>query len=176
MVFVNSYSDFCLPEADPWRLEAWEIMRRRPDLVFQICTKRPERLLECLPADWGDGWPHVWVGVTVETSEEIWRWRMLNITPAVTKFISYEPALGPLLPWGYEVKPNWIISGGESGPGSRPANPAWFRDLRNWCRSNNVPLFHKQNGGDTRQNGTWGGDSLDGEILKEFPRRTHRSD
>ena len=97
-VFVCSWSDFLHPAADAWRGEAWAVMYGRPDLIWLILTKRPERFAECLPEDWGpDGWPNVGLGVTVENqaraNERIGR---LLRTPAAVHFISYEPALGPV--------------------------------------------------------------------------------
>ncbi len=93
-VFVCSWSDFCLREADPWRADAWEVMRRSPQHTFQICTKRPERLPACLPHDWGDGWPNVWLGVTAENQEmAVKRIPVLAQIPARVRWVSVEPML-----------------------------------------------------------------------------------
>jgi protein gp37 len=94
-IFVCSWSDFFIEEADAWRAEAWEIMRQCPDLVFLILTKRIERAEACLPEDWGEGWENVWLGVSVEdqTAAKL-RVRQLMKIPAVGHFISAEPLLG----------------------------------------------------------------------------------
>jgi len=179
---VNSYSDFWINEADEWRGEVFELFRCRDDLIFQIPTKRPHRILNNLPADWGEGYPNVWLGVTIENKNNFGRWAELVEVPAAAWFISYEPAVGPF-PWDefshVEVKlkpsgrmiplPDWFISGGESGPDSRPADPQWFRDCQAWCHNFEIPYFHKQNGGNVRVDGTWGGDTTDGIRYKEFP-------
>jgi protein gp37 len=173
-VFVCSYSDFWIEEADPWRADAWDVMRRRPDLIFQIPTKRPQRIMECLPADWGNGWPNVWLGVTIEDVHVAWRWESLLAVPAAIRWISWEPAIGPfpILPAMNRI--DWIVSGGESGPGARRADPQWFTDIAVWTRKNRIPLFHKQNGGTLKIDGAWGGDELmfygAPMRIREFPK------
>lgn len=104
LVFTCSWSDWFIEEADAWRAEAWEIVRDTPH-TYQILTKRPERIAECLPADWGSGYRNVWLGVSVENQE--WADRRIQAlleTPAFVRFLSVEPLLGPvdLRPWiGY---------------------------------------------------------------------------
>lgn len=94
-VFVCSWSDFFHAAADAWRVDAWEIIRKRPGLIFQILTKRPERITQCLPEDWGDGWPNVWLGVTAENQEFAdKRIPWLLAIPAAKRFVSIEPMLG----------------------------------------------------------------------------------
>jgi protein gp37 len=94
-VFVCSWSDFWIEEADPWRDEAWAIIRRTPWLTYQIPTARPERILRCLPPDWGSGYPNVWLGVSVENQDAAERRvpALLRV-PAVLRFLSCEPLLG----------------------------------------------------------------------------------
>lgn len=97
MVFTCSWSDFFHEVADPWRDEAWDIIRRTPHLTYQVLTKRPERILEHLPADWGEGWANVWLGTSVENQ----RWANTRIpllvnVPATVRFLSCEPLLGPV--------------------------------------------------------------------------------
>lgn len=174
-VFTCSWSDFFLPEADEWRPEAWEIIRKTPQHTYQILTKRPENILDRLPPDWGDGWPNVWLGVSVENNAYLSRIKRLMDIPARVRFISYEPALGPLqpfdqIPWHeLRYKIHWIIAGGESGPGCRPAETDWFRAVRDDCRWLGIPFFFKQHGGTKRVDGVWGGDVLDGRQWHEFP-------
>jgi len=97
LVFTCSWSDWFHADADEWRDEAWDIIRQTPGSTYQILTSRPERILEHLPADWGDGWPNVWMGVTIGTRSQVDRADMLRAVPAVRRFISAEPLLGPLL-------------------------------------------------------------------------------
>lgn len=179
-VFTCSWSDFFIQEADEWRDEAWEIIKATPHLTYQILTKRPERILQCLPAGWGEGWPNVWLGVSVE-NQEYWDERvpLLVRIPAKVRFVSAEPLLGPVDLEGYalslenemgEGAIDWIITGGESGAGFRSADLTWFRYIRDQCNYFGIPFFHKQNGGTRKINGEWGGNELDGKVWQEFPK------
>lgn len=172
LVFTCSWSDFFIQEADDWRHEVWNIIKQTPHLTYQILTKRPENIVDRLPADWGDGWPNVWLGVSVENQDYIWRVDELDNIPAIVHFVSYEPALGPLNiePELYFGKVDWLISGGESGNNPRPANLNWFRQIRDACQRFNIPFFHKQHGGNRKINGSWGGRLLDGQEWSEFPK------
>lgn len=170
-VFTCSWSDWFHASADEWRPEAWEIIASRPDLTFQIVTKRTDRIAQCLPANWGSGYPNVWLIATVENQE--WadvRIPQLLSVPAVVHGLSMEPLLGAVNlgltraptdddyrgwsgdgPIDYVVTErakllNWVITGGESGPGARPSNPDWFRSVRDQCQATGVAYFHKQNG------------------------------
>jgi protein gp37 len=98
-VFACSWSDWFIEEADAWRDEAWDIVRRTPHLTYQILTKRPERIATHLPADWGSGWANVWLGVSIEdqpTCDER-LWRLAGVEAAV-RFISVEPQLAFINP------------------------------------------------------------------------------
>ena len=145
MVFTCSWSDFFHPDADEWRPEAWKIIRRRSDLIFQILTKRPHLIADRLPDDWGSyGWPNIWLGVTTEDQErydERWRGYLRHI-PAVVKFISIEPMLGPI-----EIDPDfdWVILGAETGTNKRWMNDQWERDVRYQCLEVHIPFFFKKN-------------------------------
>lgn len=97
LVFVCSWSDFFHEKADPWRADAWDVIRRTPESTYQILTSRPELILEQLPADWGDGWPHVWMGATIGNRKFVHRADLLRQVPAAVRFISAEPLLGPLV-------------------------------------------------------------------------------
>lgn len=171
-VFTCSWSDFFIEQADPWRSGAWEIIRETPWLTYQILTKRPENIYGRLPDDWEYGWPNVWLGVSVENMDYRWRAALLAGIPAVCRFISYEPALGPVDLSEYLNSRiyKWVISGGESGSHPRPADPDWFRSIRDQCHAAGVAYFHKQNGGSRKINGGWGGRELDGRIYHEFPQ------
>lgn len=195
LVFTCSWSDWFHEDADEWRSEAWEIIRQRPDLRWQILTKRPERIAEHLPADWGDGWPNVWLGVSIENRRFVGRADVLRSVPAAVRFISAEPLLGPLVypgqpeplvPVGGYDGPeldlsgiDWLIVGGESGPGHRPIRIDWVRDLRDYCqhsrhlydpfrgqRGPGTAFFFKQWGGIRPKSG---GRELDGRTWDEMP-------
>lgn len=133
-VFTCSWSDFFIKEADEWRPDAWDIIRKTPNLIYQILTKRPGLIAKRLPKDWGNGWDNVWLGVSAEDQQ--WfdrRWSALERIPAKTRFVSYEPALGPVSVRDFLAKPgnghcevpDWVIVGGESGGGARHFDPAW---------------------------------------------------
>lgn len=153
-VFGCSWSDFFIAEADEWRPEAWDVIRARPDLTFQLLTKRPENILARLPADWGDGWPNVWLGVSVENAHAKPRIDTLRAVPARLRFLSVEPLLDEV-----RLSPEdlagigWVILGGESGPTARPCDLAWLAALVEDAAAANVPCFVKQIGQNARLDG-----------------------
>lgn len=168
-VFTCSWSDFFIKEADEWRNEAWEIIRETQNLTYQILTKRPERIKNTLPPDWGNGYPNVWLGVSIESEKYLHRMDEILEIPCYTRFISYEPALEEVN-FGYKIRYfDWLISGGESGPNARYAQTWWFESARLQCEENHVAFFHKQNGGNTKTEGAYGGMRLNGEIYHNFP-------
>ncbi len=180
-IFTCSMSDFFHEDADGWRDDAWEVIRRTPRHTYQILTKRPERIPACLPNDWDGGWPNVWLGVSVEMQEYLWRAELLTGVPAQRRFLSCEPLLGPLHFVGAHVatlgififqRMDWVITGGESGPNPRLSNPDWFRDIRDQCKEVGIAYFHKQNGGKTKCkcHGAWGCRLLDGRTCDEMPQ------
>jgi protein gp37 len=147
LVFTNSLSDFFdnqVPEE--WRAEAWQIIADCENLRWLILTKRPQNIDRMLPANWGGGWSHVWLGISAEDQTEYdRRWPILAEIPAAIRFVSYEPALGPLtLSAAGDIWPNWIIFGGESGPGKRRVDLAWARDMRAQCAARGIAFFMKQ--------------------------------
>lgn len=144
-VFTCSWSDWFHVNADPWRAEAWAIVRQRPDVTFQIVTKRTERIADCLPPDWGNGYPNVWLIATAENQE----WADIRIpqllrVPAVVRGLSCEPLLSSLdiSRWGGYI--DWVIAGGESGNLARPMHPEWVRALRDFCEFNGTAFHFKQ--------------------------------
>jgi protein gp37 len=163
-IFVNSMSDLFHSDipADYIR-QVFDVMVRADWHIFQVLTKRPQRLARLgssLP------WPaHIWAGVSIETNEYAWRADFLRRVPAQVRFISAEPLLGPLDRLELDGI-HWLISGGESGPGHRPCNPDWVRDLRDRCLASGVAYFHKQWGGRTPKAG---GRVLDGRTWDELP-------
>lgn len=106
LIFTCSWSDFFIEEADWWRQEAWEVIKATPWHTYQILTKRPERIKQCLPADWGSGYDNVWLGVSVENEEAaLKRIEPLIEIPAKIRFLSVEPLLGPVsFRWKYIPK------------------------------------------------------------------------
>jgi protein gp37 len=163
-IFVNSMSDlFHVDVPLEYIQRVFDVMRRADWHQYQILTKRSERLREMSPFL---KWPQqVWMGVSVESDKYINRIDDLRQTKAAVKFLSLEPLLGPL--------PNlklrgidWVIVGGESGPGARPMDPAWVKDLRDQCRKAYVPFFFKQWGG-VRKKLT--GRTLEGRTYNEMP-------
>lgn len=168
-VFVCSWSDFFIPEAARWRDEAWNIIREAVQLTFMILTKRSWMIETCLPDDWGAGWNNVWLGLSLEDSDSVGKLKILKAIPARVRFVSYEPALGPLSIVRYRNDIKWVISGGESGLEAREAKVEWFRAIRDECQRYGIAYFHKQNGGNKKIDGSWGGRLLDGKIHGEFP-------
>lgn len=125
VVFTCSWSDFFNPEADEWRPDAWDIIRRTtPALKYLILTKLPERIFEHLPADWGRGWPGAGLGTSVENREALWRVNPLRSVEADMKFLSLEPLLEDMGAASFSEF-DWLLIGGESGTDARPYNPRW---------------------------------------------------
>ena len=157
-VFTNSMADFFEdhPSLGPWRSEAWDLIRECDWLDWQILTKRPENIAEMLPGDWGAGWPNVWLGTSIENQDYDWRATKLIEVPAVVRFLSFEPLLGPIdLAYscfngadslGSMPGIHWAIIGGESGKGARACAVQWIRDLIAQCRAASVACFVKQLG------------------------------
>jgi protein gp37 len=164
-VFTCSWSDWFIESADAWRDEAWRIIRACPNLTFQILTKRPGNIQDRLPADWGVGYQNVWLGVSIESAEYTWRRDELVRHPAVVHFISAEPLLEDIAPTLNLEHIEWLIVGGESGPGWRPMNTSWARSLRDKCRESGTVFFFKQSAAPRTEMGV----ELDGEILHAFP-------
>jgi protein gp37 len=145
-VFCASLADvFDNQAAREWRRDLFVLIRECRRLDWLLLTKRPQNILKMLPRDWGDGYRNVWLGMTAENQTYFdQRWRHLQAIPATIKFISYEPALGPLRLPKHGPLPDWLISGGESGDGARQLDPQWVRDIIADCRSKGVAPFHKQ--------------------------------
>jgi len=164
MIFVNSMSDLfqeAVPEA--FVAEVWEVMARTPRHTYQILTKRPERMEELtarLPL-----LPNVWLGASVENADHLFRIDHLRRTRAAVRFVSLEPLLSSLA--GIDLREiDWAIVGGESGPGARPIDPAWVREIRDSCGAQGTAFFFKQWGGKNKKKQ---GRTLDGKTWDEFP-------
>jgi protein gp37 len=145
-VFCASLTDFFLKDADEWRPEAWEVIRENQNLDFLILTKRPALIAKRLPADWGDGYPNVWLGTTCGVRSSYSRVDVLRNIPARVRFISAEPLLESLADINLSGI-HLLIAGGESGSGYREMDDAWARELRDVCRDQRVGFFFKQHSG-----------------------------
>jgi len=166
VIFVNSMSDlFHKDVPEDFILHAFDVMARAHWHQFQILTKRAERLAKLSPRI---SWPrNVWQGVSVENQDYAYRIDYLRITAAATKFLSLEPLLGPV-PALDLTGIDWVIVGGESGPGARPMKAEWVLDIRDRCRKEGVPFFFKQWGGLNKKKA---GRLLEGITWDEMPRQ-----
>jgi protein gp37 len=144
-IFVNSMSDLFHDEVPTAYIRRiFEVMRRASWHQYQVLTKRSERLLELSSVlHWQ---PQTWMGVSIENEKYLYRADHLRLSGAHVKFLSIEPLLGPLRKLNLRGI-NWVIVGGESGPGARSMNPDWVREIRDLCNRANVPFFFKQWGG-----------------------------
>lgn len=143
-VFVNSMSDLFHKDVPFTFIQRiFDVMRRAHWHQFQILTKRSERLAHASSMiDWP---PNVWMGVSVENQDYVSRIDDLRRTEAKVKFLSLEPLLGPLPNLNLRSI-DWVIVGGESGPGARPMQKAWVLDIQKQCQRAVVPYFFKQTG------------------------------
>lgn len=167
LVFVNSMSDLFHPLVP---LEAicqiLLVIEKAREHTFQVLTKRPGRMASVLARIRPEPLPNLWLGTSVENQ----RWAEVRIpallrTPAAVRFLSCEPLLGPvdLRPWLGGV--DWVIVGGESGPGFRPMDPDWARTIRDQCVAAGVPFFYKQGSGLRPEMDR----TLDGKRWEEMP-------
>lgn len=172
-VFCASLADVFDNQApQEWRDDLFEMISATPELDWLLLTKRPENIDGMLPLSWrasaGPNWDNVWLGATCEDQTAYdKRWPILRNIPAAVHFISYEPAIGPLLldtghVVGEKVYPDWLICGGESGHGARMMEPAWAAAIKADCERANVRFFMKQ---------MTGKKPIPPELnLREFPR------
>ena len=191
-VFCASLADvFDNQVPSKWRRDLFALIGECRRLNWLVLTKRPQNIRKMLPDDWGDGYRNVWLGVTAESQMYFdQRWPYLQNIPAVIKFISYEPALGPLRLQKHGPFPDWLTSGGESGGEARPMMPQWVRNIIADCRDRGVAPFHKQwgsygnnplvveEGMSTRDAQALdkfgkGGGLIDGQLVREFPMRSN---
>lgn len=184
---LADWADADAPEgALPW---LWALWRATPWLDWQMLTKRAERIKDCLPPDWGDGYANVWLGYSVACQEDAERGiPHLLCVPAVVHFLSCEPLVGPvdltnIGSWRGEPlssleeivghverrRISWVIVGGESGSSARPFDVEWARSLVKQCRETSTPVFVKQLGAHI----VWNGCSSPGE---RWPAGTRTED
>ena len=164
LVFVNSMSDlFHERVPTPYIRSVFSVMERAHWHRFQVLTKRAERLLRLSSRlSWP---PNVWMGVSVENDRYVKRIDCLRATGARIRFLSLEPLLGPL-PKLDLAGMDWVIVGGESGPGARRMDPDWVRDIRDQCVRERIPFFFKQWGGVWKKRN---GRTLEGRTWDEMP-------
>ena len=168
MIFVNSMSDLFhkgVPSAFVDRV--FDAMERAHWHTFQVLTKRSSRMRDYVNARYLDqaAPPHIWLGVSVEDDRRLSRVRHLRDTAARIRFLSLEPLLGPIHSLDL-TGIDWVIVGGESGPGHRLIHPDWVRDIRDQCLAAHVPFFFKQWGGLRPKTG---GRVVDGREWSEIP-------
>jgi len=164
LVFVDSMSDLFHPDAPVGFIRrVFDVMAETPRHTYQILTKRSQRLRRLASLlDWPS---NVWMGVSVESEEYLFRVKHLREVPAAVRFLSLEPLLGPLP--GLDLGGvHWVIVGGESGPGARPMRREWAEGVRDQCLDAGVPFFFKQWGGRTPKAG---GRALEGRTHDDMP-------
>ncbi len=170
VVFVNSMSGlFHQSVPSPFIEAVFQTMNRASHHTFQVLTKRPSQVARMAARlHWT---PNIWLGASIES--ERWRGRLIPLkdTPAHTKFLSLEPLLGPLPALPLDGI-DWVIVGGESGPGARPMQVDWVRDIRDQSVRHHVPFFFKQWGGPVKKRT---GRSLDGQTWDQMPARIRAS-
>ena len=148
-ISVCMTSDFFLEQADQWRGEAWDIMRMRSDVIFYLLTKRPQRVADCLPADWGDGWDNIFFNVTCENQKRAdERMPILLELPFKHKGVQVAPMLGPVTLAKYldSGQIEQVICGGENYDGMRPCNFDWVKSLREECATRDITFCFVETG------------------------------
>lgn len=199
-VFCASMADvFDNQVPDEWRRDLWDLIRDTPHLDWLLLTKRPQNISRMLPSgfeghwdEWGNGWPNVWLGTTVENQQAADRniLPLLNV-PAAVRFLSCEPILGAIdlmnlnvdlrhiggpTNWDALSGPariDWVIAGGESGSHYRDADIEWFRSLRDQCAGSDVPFLFKQWSGASQKIIKEKGRMLDGVLHDGYPEVRH---
>ena len=164
IVFVNSMSDLFHARVPlSFVRDVFAVIADTPQHTYQVLTKRSSRLRKV--SDKLDWPPNLWMGVSVENRDALFRVGDLRAVPSAVRFLSCEPLLGPLE--GLDLDGiGWVIAGGESGPGRRPLNPDWIISIRDCCLDRGVPFFFKQWGGRTPKAG---GRELDGRYWDQMP-------
>ncbi len=164
MIFVNSMSDLFHEEVpDSFIKQVFQTMQGTPQHTYQILTKRSDRLVSMSKnLSWSQ---NIWMGVSVESADYLPRVDHLRQTDAFIKFLSLEPLLGPLEDMDLQSI-DWVITGGESGPGARPMDLEWVRSIRDQCKDAGTAFHFKQWGGTNKKKT---GRLLDGRIWDEFP-------
>ena len=169
LIFVNSMSDLFHKEIPSEYIHrVFDTMERADWHVYQVLTKRSSLMRRFVQERYPDGFApsHIWLGVSIENDAALTRLRHLKETNASVRFVSFEPLLGSISTVNLE-NIHWVIAGGESGPGTRPVDADWVRELRDQCETQHVDFFFKQWGGRTPKAG---GNTLDGRQWMEYPK------
>lgn len=163
-IFVNSMSDLFHEDVPvDFIAQVFKVMRETPQHTYQVLTKRSRRLRRvAAELDWP---ANVWMGVSIESAKYAFRARDLRAVPSAVRFVSAEPLLGSVGRLELDGI-DWVIAGGESGPGARPMEHEWVAELRDLCQDCGVKFFFKQWGGRTPKAG---GRELDGLTWDEMP-------
>jgi protein gp37 len=166
-VFSASMGDIFAKNAPHGQRERyWQMVKQTPNLTHQVLTKLAPNIKRMLPADWGDGYDNVWLGVSVGNRKHgLPRIDHLRDIPARVRFLSIEPLLEDLGTINLDGI-HWVIVGGESGALARKMDPAWVHSIRGQCAEAKVPFFFKQWGGRTHDKG---GCLIEGVEVKEWP-------
>ena len=164
-VFVNSMSDLFHKEIPAEFIQdVFKVMNENKRHIFQILTKRSECLCEIAPLlEWSE---NIWMGVTIEDNDYVGRSDDLRLVHAAVKFLSLEPLLGPIPDLELDSI-DWVIVGGESGPGARPMKEKWVIEIKNLCEQKSVPFFFKQWGGINKKKS---GRMLQGKTWDQYPK------
>ncbi len=164
LIFVNSMSDLFHQAVPTTFIESvFDVMNRAPQHTFQVLTKRLYRVARINHRlSWT---PNIWLGVSIESARWLERLPLLKETDARIKFLSLEPLLGPLSNMNL-LGIDWVIAGGESGPGARPMSASWVRDIRDQCIDSEIPFFFKQWGGVFKKKT---GRELDHQTWEQMP-------
>lgn len=174
-VFVSSLTDWCHEQIDPFREEMWKIIHRNPHLIYQMLTKRWERLFDCLPVDWNGLQQNVWLGISAGSQKRYDEaMEHFKAYAAAVKWVSLEPLTGPID--NLRLKENgikWVVVGGESGNDNgkwryRPCELPWITSIIQQCEAAGVPVFVKQMG--THISKTFHLTDRHGGKLDEFSR------
>ena len=167
-IFVNSMSDiFHESVPDDIILRIFATMNACPQHIFQVLTKRPERLAQL--NDRINWTPNIWMGVTIENNKYLYRADLLRKCNAKLRFISAEPLIGEINDINLE-QIDWLIVGGESGSQARPMDILWVRALRDKAQTEKVAFFFKQWGGTVKKKT---GRVLDGQTYDEYPQKSN---
>ena len=167
-IFVNSMSDlFHIKVETAYVDRVFDVMEEASQHIFQVLTKRSGRMKKYMNRRYGDGLPpaHIWIGVSVEDNARRRRIKHLQETPAAIRFLSLEPLLEHLTRLDLTAI-DWVIVGGESGPGARPMQETWVKEIRDQCLRTEVAFFFKQWGGRTPKEK---GRILDGRTYDDRP-------
>lgn len=174
-IFAPSMGDLFHPDIpDQFIHLVFEMMCWADQHTYLVLSKRPERLDELGLAHCYDHLRNVWFGVSIENEDQMARLdRLYGSTDFAFggRFVSFEPLLGPIADIGDDLRyADWVIVGGENGPGARPMNPRWARDIRDMCLEKKIPFFFKGWGGSNKDM------TIEGKIHQEFPKMLHKGD